>query len=119
MQTNKPYPTEGMMIDGYEYSDPITFEPQYGWLASGQFPVACIQECSASGQVDNAVEYWCNKLRFTSALEPVRSLAERYLKEFGAWDDLATCSIETLAYRILWTACCDISEQGEWLGLVH
>jgi hypothetical protein len=119
MRTAKDYPRHGQMVKGYRYSKPITFEPQYGWLASGQFPAECILACSASGSVDHAVAYWRDKLGFVAALEPVRHLVERYLKEFGAWDDLATADIEVLADRILWTACGDIAEQGEWLGLVH
>ncbi len=111
----KPYPRRGQMVKGYKYAAPITFEPQYGWLASGQFPADCIESCSASGSVDDAVEYWVRKLNFT----PPRNHMERYLKEFGAWDALQTADDETLAQRILWTACCEIREQGEWLGLVH
>ncbi len=42
-----------------------------------------------------------------------------YLGEFGAWDDLESAEIDTLANRVLWTACCDIAEQGEWGGLCH
>lgn len=112
------YPARTEMVEGYDYEAPITFEPKYGYLASGQFPEECIDDCSASGSVDDAVEYWRNKLGFSATLEPVRTLAERYLKEYGAWDDLAEADIDTLADRILWTACCDIREQGEWLGLV-
>jgi hypothetical protein len=113
------YPKRGSMVAGYRYADPISFDPKYGWLVSGCFPGDCIAECSGSGSVDEPVEWWRKALKFAEALEPVRALAERYLREFGAWDDLETASIETLADRILWTACCDIREQGEWLGLVH
>jgi len=113
------YPKRGSMVKGYKYSAPISFDPKYGWLASGRFPAECIMDCSASGSVDFAVENWRSILKFSQALEPVRSLAERYLKEFGAWDDLATVDIATLADRVLWTACNDIAEQGEWAGLIH
>lgn len=115
----RAYPRRGQMVKGYKYSAPISFDPKYGWLSSGHFPVDCILDCSAQGSVDGSVEYWSNKLGFETALEPVRDLVERYLKEFGAWDDLASADMETLAHRVLWTACGDIREQGEWLGLVH
>src|ERR1039457_2650486 len=109
-----PYPEDGSLIAGYQYTEPISFDAQYGHLATGQFPASCIESCSASGSVDEAVEYWVSKLDLTTALEPVRHLVESYLKEFGAWDDLQEADISTLANRILWTACCDIREQGEW-----
>lgn len=113
------YPRRGQMIKGYRYSGPITFDPRYGYLSSGSFPADCIESCSASGAVDDAVEYWRKKLGLSEALEPVRPLVERYLREFGAWDDLATADIDTLADSVLWIACCDIAEQGEWSGLSH
>lgn len=114
-----PYPEDGSMIEDYQYSEPIAFEPKYGHLVSGQFPADCIDACSASGSVDEAVEYWVSKLNLSSTLEPVRSRVESYLKEFGAWDDLQEADIDTLANRVLWVACCDIREQGEWFGLSH
>lgn len=107
------------MVDGYDYNAPISFDPKYGYLASGQFPADCIEDCSASGAVDDAVEYWRVNLNFASALEPHRDHVKAYLKEFGAWDDLDEADIITLANRVLWIACWDIREQGEWAGLVH
>lgn len=118
-EQKKPYPRKGRYVKGYRYTAPISFDPKYGHLASGQFPADCIESCSASGRVDEAVKYWREKLKLSEALEPVRELIERYLKEFGAWDDLQTADINTLAERVLWTACGDIKEQGEWNGLCH
>ena len=115
----RPYPRHGQMVKGYRYAAAISFDTQYGWLSSGQFPADCIAECSAGGRVDGAVEYWRKKLKFSEALEPVRALVERYLEEFGAWDDLTEADIDVLADRVLWSACCDIAEQGSWDGLVH
>lgn len=109
-----PYPKRRSMVKGYKYNAPITFD-SYGNLASGQFPAECIEDCSASGSVDKAVEYWLNKLDF----KPSRRLMEAYLKEYGAWDDLQTAYDCTLAARVLWIAMCDIREQGEWCGLMH
>lgn len=117
-KTHVNYPAPGMMVRGYRYFVPISFN-SYGHLDSGQFPAECISDCSASGLVDGAVEYWRKELGLVAALEPKRALVESYLGEFGAWDDLADVDIEVLANRVLWTACCDIAEQGEWLGLCH
>jgi hypothetical protein len=114
----KPYPRYGQMVKGYKYAAPISFDPS-GWLASGQFPADCIESCSHSGSVDDDVEFWRKRLNFADILEPVRPLVERYLKEFGAWDDLEIADMDTLADRVLWQACCDIREQGDWSGLLH
>ncbi len=115
----RAYPRYGQMVRGYKYAGPISFDTRYGHLASGQFPADCIAECSGNGSVDSAIEYWRGKLGLTAILEPVRTLVERYLQAYGAWDDLETADIDTLADRVLWTACCDIREQGEWGGLCH
>lgn len=115
----KQYPKHGQMVKGYKYAGPLSFDARYGHLASGSFPADCIEACSASGAVDSAVEYWRNELNLVEVLTPVRPLVESYLKEFGAWDDLQTAEMERLANRVLWIACGDIREQGEWLGLCH
>lgn len=108
------------MVAGYNCSGPITFT-SHGWLASGAFPADCIESCSASGSVDEAVEYWRNKLSFTSAIAENRDRTIAYLREFGAWtaEELHEADDDTLANRVLWLACCEISEQGEWAGLIH
>jgi hypothetical protein len=81
----------------------------------GEIPAACVKDCSASGDVTEAVTYWQRRLRFM----PPRSLMKTYLGEFGAWDDLNGADDETLARRVLWVACCDLKEDGRWFGLVH
>lgn len=108
------YPPTGQMVEGYDYQAPISFTKE-GWLASGHIPAMCIEDCSASGDVTESVKFWVRRLSFA----PPRDLTERYLKEFGAWEDLKTADDETLAMRVLWSACCEISEQGDWAGLIH
>lgn len=90
-----------------------------GVLVGGSFPAECILDCSASGQVVESVQYWRDKLDLIESLEPVKSQAISYLREFGAWQDLGCASMEDIADRVLWTACCAIKEEGEWLGLCH
>lgn len=113
--TIKAYPRYGQMVKGYKYKGPITFHEKYGHLASGSFPADCIAACSASGRVDDSVEYWVQHLGFS----PPRDLMERYLREYGAWDDLQMADDHILAERVMWLACCEIREQGEWYGLCH
>src|SRR5882724_10649368 len=107
------------MVKGYKYAQPLSFDARYGHLASGQIPAECIEDCSGSGSVDGSVEYWRKRLDLSAILSPHTDLVVRYLREFGAWDDLESAGIDTLANRVLWTACCDIREQGEWGGLCH
>jgi hypothetical protein len=86
----------------------------YGWFI-GTLPEDCVSDCSAAGDVFAAAEYWRKEIDF----QVPRELAARYLEAFGAWDDLDTVEDETLARRVLWIACGDMKEQGEWLGLIH
>ena len=87
---------------------------QYGNF-NGEIPAECVADCTTPGQdADESVTYWRTRLDFSVP----RDLAIRYLKDFGAWDDLAEASDTTLAERCLWIACGDIRENGEWFGLV-
>jgi hypothetical protein len=96
----------------------MTFN-EYGYL-QGEIPAECVADCSHQGACDDDVAFWVRKLGFEEAIAAARPQAVSYLRDFGAWDDLDTASNETLAQRILWTACCDVRESGEpWIGLVH
>ena len=86
----------------------------HGWLTE-QLPSDCVLECSAAGAVDEAVAYWIKELDF-DVPEPQ---AARWLKEFGAWDEEELANHDDNVQRVLWLACCDIKENGEWFGLVH
>lgn len=85
-----------------------------GWLV-GQIPKQCIRDCSQAGAVDDAVARWVEQLDFDCP-EPQ---AAKWLREFGAWDAEELADHEANNRRVLWIACCDIKEQGEWLGLIH
>lgn len=86
-----------------------------------EFPADCVAECSAQGSADDAVAYWIGALTFSVP----RNLAIRHLRGFGAWpmesDDYDTGLLDMddndLASKVLWLACCDIRETGEWFGL--
>ena len=89
---------------------------EYGYM-TGEFPAACVEDCSHAGACDDDVEYWRKRLEFTVPRE--RAIA--YMREFGAWEpeELDAMSDDDLAARILWIACGEIKEQGDWAGLVH
>lgn len=87
----------------------------------GEFPEECVSDCSASGSVDASVAYWLKKLNF----EVPREKTIKWLSEFGAWPEvtdeydkgLNDMTNTELASKVLWLACCDIKEQGEWFGI--
>ena len=80
-----------------------------------EIPKQCIEDCSGPGQKDYLVSNWVNKLGF----EVPREKAISYLKEYGAWDDLENDTDKVLAERVLWLACGDYYESGEYFGLNH
>ena len=89
---------------------------KHGWI-QGEIPADCVADCHHSGQCDTDVEHWRAKLDFTVP----RQLAISFLREYGAWDteELAGFSDTRLAETVLWLACGDIANQGDWFGLVH
>ena len=78
-------------------------------------PEDAIRDCSHSGDCDADVQFWIEHLQVSAP----RPLLESYLREFGAWADLKTAEDEVLIRRAFWLACNDLSETGEWFGLVH
>lgn len=80
-----------------------------------EIPRECINSCSHSGDCTQDVQRWIKKLNFNVPSE----LARKYLKEFGAWEDLEWCSQDILNERVLWVACCELKENGEWFGLIN
>lgn len=97
------------------------FDPNGNFI--GEFPAECVSDCSAQGSVDESVAYWLKRLSF----EVPRERAIKWLKEFGAWPldtdeydkGLNDMSDEEIASKVLWLACGDIKESGEWFGLSH
>jgi hypothetical protein len=89
---------------------------KYGYF-HGTIPQEAVDDCTGPGPADESVEYWQKKLNFNVP----RDLAIRYLREFGAWEQgaLKDMSDLDLAQKVLWIACGDLKEQGEWFGLVH
>jgi hypothetical protein len=78
-------------------------------LSASDLPQECIDDCSSSGDVTEAVEYWVNKLGFTVD----RERAIDCLKGFGAWthDELCEMESEEIAMRVLWVACGQFSDE--------
>ena len=87
---------------------------QYGNF-QGVIPGTCVADCSGPGRADGPVEYWQRELDF----QVPRAKAISYLQEFGAWtvEELEGRDDIDLAQIVLWIACGDIRENGEWYGL--
>lgn len=99
---------------------PITFD-SYGNML-GEIPPDCVADCTAPGcDASKPVAYWRKRLSFAVPRE--RAIA--WLQEYGAWPldsneydtGLNQMSDDELADKVLWLACSDIAENGEWLGL--
>jgi len=93
---------------------------EYKWFyengeLKGELPQDCVDDCSCSGDNTAMVKDWVEQLDF----QVPREQAIEYLSKFGAWDDLENDSQADLNERCLWIACGDISEQGEWYGLIY
>jgi hypothetical protein len=91
-----------------------TWFDSYGYLL-GVLPADCIADCAHAGPCDDDVKSWRERLKFAVP----RDRATAYIREFGAWtgEELAAKTDEDLAEVVLWLACCQIRESGEWLGL--
>jgi len=81
----------------------------------GELPQDCVEDCSGQGDATAMVQQWIVELGFVVDREQAIS----YLEEFGAWETLESDTDQEITERVLWIACGDISEQGEWVGLVH
>lgn len=84
-------------------------------LEKSALPAEAIKDCSASGRVDDAVEYWRKKLGFTVD----RKLAIQDLQEYGAWEkeELEALSDDDLAEKILWLACGNFKDGEDFFHL--
>lgn len=89
---------------------------QYGNFF-GVIPDEAVNACSHPGECYFDCEAWVHELNF----QPPREQAIDYLAEFGAWkrEALQEKSDEDMAILVLWIACGDIKENGEWIGLSH
>lgn len=82
-----------------------------------RIPKDTVRQCARSGHNDETVEYWVKRLKFDAP----REKAIAYLAEFGAWDrpKLEAMTQKDINEKVLWIACWDIREEGQWYGLNH
>lgn len=72
-------------------------------------PEEAIHDCSATGDVSEAVAYWVRKLGFSVPAHDARL----YLQGFGAWEEEELEDEATNTERVLWLACCSFKEGND------
>ena len=78
-----------------------------------ELPPACIRDCSASGPVDEAVEYWVQRLQFDGPAWLIR----RHLHRYGSWSAADLCDHQANRHRLLWIWACDCRQGLQLLYL--
>lgn len=80
----------------------MTATPWAKWFdgrdAVAPLPADCVADCSTSGAVDEAVDYWIKKLSF----EAPSWLLRDYLQGYGVWDAAELCDHQANLKRLLW-----------------
>ena len=74
-----------------------------------QLPIECICDCSGSGDRDDDVGAWVDRLEFDGP----SWLFRQYLKGFGAWDSADLCDHNENRKRVLWIWACNAKEDPE------
>jgi hypothetical protein len=88
----------------------------YGNLIK-DIPQEIISECSHQGDCYFDCKKWIKEIDFNVP----RQLSIDWLREFGAWtiEELNSLDDMEIAIQVLWIACSDLKENGEWFGLNH
>ena len=81
--------------------------------AQCELPPACIRDCSSSGAVDDAVEFWVRRLDFDGP----PWLMRRHLKGYGAWTAADLCDHQANRRRLLWIWACNYRDGDSLLVL--
>jgi hypothetical protein len=82
------------------------------WFSGGinqrELPLECITDCSASGPVDDAIDFWLDRLQFDGPPWLIR----RHLRGYGAWPERELCDHQANRRRLLWIWACN-SHDGD------
>lgn len=77
-----------------------------GGINQRDLPPECIEDCSASGPVDHAVDDWLDRLQFDGPSWLIR----RHLRGYGAWSARELCDHQANRRRLLWIWACNCRE---------
>lgn len=80
----------------------------HGPHAQCELPPACVAACSASGPVDDEVDFWVDRLKFDGPPWLIR----QHLKGYGAWSQGDLCDHQANRRRLLWIWACS-SHEGD------
>ena len=90
------------------------------WASFNRFELRltgeCVVDCSASGDVGEAVEYWAPKVqeqieRDAFPLRPTADSIRAELREYGTWDSEELQDDEANFRRLVWIASCNVAEE--------
>ena len=81
--------------------------------AQCELPPACICDCSSSGAVDEAVEFWVRRLDFDGP----PWLMRRHLRGYGAWSAADLCDHQANRRRLLRIWACNCRDGDSLLAL--
>lgn len=86
----------------------MTFHNEWfhGRESMRQLPLECICDCSGSGDRDEDVGRWVDRLNFDGPAW----LFREYLKGFGAWSTAELCDHNENRKRVLWIWACNCRE---------
>ncbi len=100
--------------------DVVPFPSNKKWFSTGSGRIELeispedAESCSHSGDCEDSVLALMDKPYIKNQLERINpEYLKEELKEYGAWDEDELDDFEKNQMRILWLACCDISEQPD------
>lgn len=102
------------MVDTNIDPDKLYWYTSSMYMVEFRLPGQAIIDCHHSGQCDNEVEYWIQKLDL-SDIDPDHLAGE--LGEYGSWDRDELSDHDANLARIVWLAAADLQEaiaQGEY-----
>lgn len=78
----------------------------HGACCHGDLPPEAIADCSGPGPVEDAVDFWVERLQFDGPAWLIR----RHLRGYGAWSPADLCDHQANRRRLLWIWACHCRE---------
>ena len=80
-----------------------------GRAAISNLPQSAVMDCSAQGSVDEACDYWVNRLN----LDAPPWLLREHLAQYGCWDKAELCNHQDNLRRLIWIWASDCRENDD------
>lgn len=104
-----------MEHDKPEIDDDALMMWDFDMLVTVEMPWEAVCDCSASGPVDSAVDYW--KDADSVKIDGSEADLIKVLSEYGAWDDDELSIHADNIDRIVWIAAGNINEEPDCFGV--